>query len=299
MREKPWTDVEIAPDVEAISKMLSPEETRYLIWATERCYEGWGAVVDLGPWLGGSSAALAEGLKRHGSAAKVRSFDLFEWRPFYMEASSPRGLAAGQDFMPIFLEETRKYRPWIEAQRMDLLNGTWDGGPIEILFVDAAKSWLLLAAILRVFGPFLEAGRSRVIHQDFRHPWCHWLPLTCDDRPDVWREVDATDHGDTVTFQPLVDLVDAGVTTATYEEQSFDLERAKEIFDRRIENATLVRHQQQYRLALMRKAILAGGHGLAQQLKEELLAKNEDVKPSWLQARYAKEIERILGSRTK
>lgn len=292
----PWTEVEINPEVESVPNMLSAEEAQYLIWVAQQRYEGWGAILDLGPWLGGSSAALAEGLKRQGSTATVQCFDLFEWRPHYMERSSPRGLVQGQNFMPAFLEETRNYSDWIEAQQMDLLQGRWDGGPIEILFVDAAKSWTLLTAIHRVFGPFLEPGRSRVIHQDFRHPWCHWLPLACDSRPDVWEEVEAVQRGDTVTFRPRIDLVESGVTQTIYEESSFDVAQAVSIFDQRIERATSL-NQEKYRMGLLRKACFEGDRALADRLEAELLAKHDSTvgsRADFFEARVRKARESAL-----
>src|SRR5204863_8938324 len=97
---------------------------------------------------------------------------------------------------------TRAWADRLEPTKAELLTAEWHGGPIEILFVDAAKSWTLLNAILRVFGPHLEPGRSRVILQDFRHFYTYWLPLVFHGRPALWQEVEAVDVGTTVTFTP-------------------------------------------------------------------------------------------------
>ena len=109
---------------------------------------------------------------------------------------------AGRRFSPSF-QEVKNYSPWIDARKQDLMQYCWNGGPIEILFIDAAKSWALSNAIFRGFGPFLVPGRSRVVLQDFRYAETYWLPLIFDSRPDLWEEVEDVDDGHTVSFVPL------------------------------------------------------------------------------------------------
>jgi len=156
-----------------------------LIWLAEEKFEGWGAIVELGVWLGSSSAALAEGLRRQNSAAKIHSLDLFRWENYMTDLAGPV-LKEGDDFLPLYLKETAPYSRWIEPRKADLMNASWDGGPIEILFVDSAKTWDLANAILNGFGRHLVAGRSRIVLQDFRFPYAHCLPLIFDSRPDVF-----------------------------------------------------------------------------------------------------------------
>lgn len=293
---RPWQRSEVHGDIRAIPRMLSDEEAKYLTWVTATQCIGFGAVVDLGPWLGGSSAALAEGLRRRGGSTLVHCFDLFEWRPNYMERSSPRGLKDGDDFMPVFLAATRAYSDHILAERMDLLAGHWDRGPIEILFVDAAKSWELWSAILRVFGPHLVPGRSRVIHQDFRHPWCHWLPLTIDSRPDVWRELESVEVGDTVTVVPQTDLVAAGLTQMSYTEESFDLPTSRRVLERRIAEAETVRQRLRFRQALVFKAAVEGDLELAASVQATALEEIATLEPQGLRPGFEAEVKRIRDS---
>jgi tetratricopeptide (TPR) repeat protein len=293
---RPWLTLEIPDEILAVPRMLSDEEARYLIWVTESQFTGCGAVVDLGPWLGGSSVALAEGLRRGGAPTPVHCFDLFEWRTAYMERSSPRGLKDGDDFMPVFLDATRSHADRIVAERMDLLAGRWDRGPIEILFVDAAKSWELWSAILRVFGPHLVPGRSRVIHQDFRHPWCHWLPLTIDSRPDVWRELESVAVGDTVTFVPETNLVAAGLTQSSYTEESFDLPTSRRVLERRIAEAETVRQRLRFRQALVFKAAVEGDLELAATVQATAILEIATLEPEGLRPGFESEVQRIRDS---
>lgn len=190
--------------------MLSTEEKQYLTWLTAEAYEGWGAIIDLGPWLGSSSAALAEGLVEGGHQASVHSYDLFRWEE-YMNGSADLDLEVGADFQDQFRLYTEPWKDRIKAHKGDLHATTWGGGPIEILFVDAAKSWSLLEAILDIFGSSLEPGRSRVVLQDHRHFHHAFLPLVFDGQPDLWSRRESVDVGTTVTFTPRQPVPAAGM----------------------------------------------------------------------------------------
>ncbi|MGE0144875.1 MAG: hypothetical protein AB7I19_16260 [Planctomycetota bacterium] len=293
---RPWQRSELPGAIRAIPRMLTDEEAKYLTWVTATQCTGFGAVVDLGPWLGGSSAALAEGLRHRGASTPVHCFDLFRWRPTYMERSSPRGLKDGDDFMPAFLEATCAYSDHILAERMDLLDGHWDRGPIEILFVDAAKSWELWSAILRVFAPHLIPGRSRVIHQDFRHPWCHWLPLTMDSRPDAWRELESVEVGDTVTFVPNSDLASLGLCDVVYGEDDFDVCTSRRIFERRIAEAETVRQVLRFRSALLYKAAIEGDFDLVESIRQTAAEEISKLESEQIRRQTEVELRRLLDA---
>jgi tetratricopeptide (TPR) repeat protein len=233
MNLRPWEKVPPAPAVDRVRSMLSDQEKRYLTWLASEKYEGWGAIVELGVWLGSSSAALAEGLRRNGRTDKIYSFDRFVWED-YMAAVASEDLKPGDDFLPLYLREIGEYRPWIEARKIDLLDYSWTGGPIEILFVDSAKTWDLTNAILKGFGPYLVPERSRVVLQDFRFPYAHCLPLIFDSRPDVWKQVEDIADSHTVTFMPLRPLFGRGGIQADYSEESFPLASAGHLLRNRI-----------------------------------------------------------------
>jgi len=257
--------------VERVNSMLSHEEKQYLCWLTAEQFQGWGAVVDLGPWLGSSSAALAEGLRRRASKAKVQSFDLFRWEPSYMEAAAPMPLRAGEDFLPVFLEETRDYAPWIDARKQDLMDYRWESGPIEILFIDAAKTWELTNAIFKGFGPFLEPGRSRVVLQDFRYFETYWLPLIFDSRPDLWLEVEDVDDGYTVTFTPLKPLAGPVGIQTNYSEEAFPFAVTERLLRERIAREKPSKRHWYLRM-LYQRSLLEEATAGAQEVRRELVA---------------------------
>ena len=214
--------------------MLSAEERQYLQWLTRDAYPGFGAIVDLGPWVGGSSAALAAGLRDRHSVATISCLDLFEWRRSYMEQHLHERLPERADFLHVFHRHTAAFSQWLSPRKSDLTKATWDGGEIEILFVDAAKTWELTNAILSVFGPWLRPGASRVVLQDFRHCHTYWLPLIWDSQPEVWREAEAVADGHTITFVPQRPICSDG-QRANFADEDFSAEVAEAIFRRRIE----------------------------------------------------------------
>ena len=191
----PWSDVTPPSREELPPTMLSGEELRYLVWLGESVYQGWGAMVDLGPWLGGSACALAEGMGRQDRQEKVHAFDNFVWERHYMERVHAADLPDHSDFRPLFDRFTRAWAPWIDARAADLRHARWDGGPIEILFVDAAKDWELANNILAGFGHALVPGRSLVVLQDYQLWATYFLPLIFESRPDLWEPVHTCAQG--------------------------------------------------------------------------------------------------------
>lgn len=271
LRGRPWSRVDVPTQVATIPSMISHEERQYLIWLTETQAEGWGAIVDLGPWLGASSAALAEGVRRRGARTRIQSFDCFKWVRAYMESQAPLNLPDGVDFLQEFLRQVGDYRAWIEPHVQDLTSYRWSEGPIEILFVDAAKSWDLLNAILTGFGDALVPGRSRVVFQDFRYHMTHWLPLVTDSRPDVWAEVENVGSGSTVTFMPLKPLYGPGGLSPRYVEADFPLEKAEPLLRRRMAKEG-AGYRNLYLRTLYRKCLIERPFEEARGIKVELLA---------------------------
>ncbi|MCB9920395.1 MAG: hypothetical protein H6832_18480 [Planctomycetes bacterium] len=270
----PWTSIELTPEVARVPAMLEKEERQYLQWVTSEKYEGWGAIVELGPWVGGSSAALAAGLRAKGRDAIVHSLDCFQWARDYMERTLPENLPNGADFQHIFERETKEFSQWLCPQKVDLLDYEWKGGDIEILFVDAAKSWELLSAILRTFGPHIVPGKTRVIHQDFGHFFTHWLPLVTHSRPDLWEQREAVGRGTTVTFVAKRSLTGDGGLSGTYSDADFSIEDAARILSD-CESKASRYNRGRFHVGLMRKAILEGELGLADRLRQDVLAMDD------------------------
>jgi tetratricopeptide (TPR) repeat protein len=251
--------------------MLSDDEKQYLTWLTTEKYEGWGAIVELGAWLGSSSIALAEGLRRRGSSAKIQTFDLFRWEEYMQTAEPGSNLSVGDDFLPLYRRKIGEYAPWIEAHKQDLMNYSWEGGPIEILFVDSAKTWDLINAVLKGYGKHLAPERSRVVLQDFRYHYAHCLPLIFDSRPDLWKEVEQVDSGCTVTFMPLKPLDGPAGIHHDYSEDAFPFASAEPLLQSRIARE-VPEGRSMIRQTLYRKCLIDGPLEEAFRLREAIVA---------------------------
>jgi hypothetical protein len=181
--DKPWQAIKpVNPPGGSIPSMICHEERRYLQWLAQERYTGAGVIVDCGPLLGGSTAALAEGLRRNPhvadaeKAGKIRSYDLFEYYPYM------KGLFKGEpepapkeSLVPRFLANTEQWRPLIQLHPGDVRQFAWTGEPIELLFIDLAKSWTLQAHLLREFFPALIPGVSVIVQQDYFFHGCPWI----------------------------------------------------------------------------------------------------------------------------
>lgn len=155
--------------------MLSSLELAYLHHAA-RDLIGSGAIVDLGPFCGIGTLAMASGLAASQQAAgNIHSYDLFlldEYHWFFDGDVPPFG-----SVFPMFQRITEDYRDRVVAIPGDLLKMQWDGSDIALLFVDIAKAWPLNEWVVRQTFPCLRPG-SILIQQDFVHFHEWWLGVT-------------------------------------------------------------------------------------------------------------------------
>lgn len=198
MRSEGWQQERF--DGPGLPSMISPEEMRYLHWLARCIWRDAGHVVELGPWLGGSTACLAAGMRARGSlpAHRLHSFDDCVWRAFMSErAALP--LAPGDSFEPLLRENLAPFAELVCVQRARLPDETvpgdagaarlrelgpaalaefaWPAGePIEILFVDGAKSWRGLRHLLLAVSAALLPG-GLLVCQDYKYWGCYWVPM--------------------------------------------------------------------------------------------------------------------------
>ena len=186
MNAKPWLDPNAKAGSYALG-MLGLEERKLLYQLARYTYTGEGAVVELGAFCGASTCCLAAGMKDNPRAAgrHVDSYDCFiASEPYLVEFIREHfgeTLHIGQSFASIFRRATAEFADLIEVHAGDLLDQSWPSTmPIEILFVDVAKTLALSGKVLTEFVPHLTPGKSIVIHQDFYHPTAFYLPVVMD-----------------------------------------------------------------------------------------------------------------------
>lgn len=197
MNAKPW----LAPDAQAGSYalgLLGLEERKLLYQLARYSYTGEGAVVELGAFCGASTCCLAAGLRDNSRTAghHVHSYDRFIANEPYLvdfiRTQFGEAVEMGQSFEPIFRHTTAEFAGFIDVHAGDLLEQSWPAEvPIEILFVDVAKTLALSGKVLTEFFPRLTPGKSIVIHQDFYHPTAFYLPVVMDFLSDHFTIIEA------------------------------------------------------------------------------------------------------------
>lgn len=173
-RALPFTDI----FKRAKRSLLTGQERQMCYWLAKEWYSGQGAVVDLGSFLGSSTVALAAGLAdRADGLGHVHAYDLFKVSRDE-ETQRILGKKEGDSFLEDFRETIRGYEDRVSIHAGDIKQFPWNGDPIEILFVDLAKSWEMNEYIVQAFYPYLIPGRSIIVHQDFGNSWNPWLPVS-------------------------------------------------------------------------------------------------------------------------
>ncbi len=227
------------PDVcRNVPTMLVPDELRLLHHLAKNVYRGEGAIVDAGSFLGGSTVALADGLRQNRAEGRIHSFDRFEVEEWTRGIYFPETTPAGTSFRSQFEQNIAPYASSIEVHAGDICEQSWNGGPIEILFIDVAKHWQVCDWVVWQFFPHLIPGRSLVVQQDYLyHHWVGWLHVTMEFYADYFEyvcdtEVNSVVFRNTAAIPPSV-LRRNTVESLTREERSALMDRAAARFEGR------------------------------------------------------------------
>jgi len=158
------------PLVCAPPTMLVQSELQCLAWLAEEVYQGRGAVVELGAWLGGSTVALATGLRRNRCRdhQRIFSYDRFLWHSACDNRGTGLVLKHGETFLSVYRSLLGSFRDVVEVVDGDILNRGWLRRPIELLFVDIMKTEAIAQHVASTFFPHLIPG-AFVVHQDFKY----------------------------------------------------------------------------------------------------------------------------------
>lgn len=180
-----WRQSDVPVACANVPTMLVADELRLLNHLAERRYTGEGAIVDAGCFLGGSTLALADGLRRNlqrrGAAEEklIHSYDRFEIEGWTIGSFFHPSAQAGESFKPLYDRNIARYADLVEVHPGDIRLWPWEGGPIEILFIDVAKHWTVCDWVTWQFFPHLIPGKSVVIQQDYLyHHWVAWIHIT-------------------------------------------------------------------------------------------------------------------------
>jgi hypothetical protein len=204
MTEETKFDVYTDAGVVSISSMLHDYETAALYALVRHHWTGEGAILDLGPFNGISTFALAAGAKAggHEANARIYSYDLWVRSADYVPyAQTPTAALTGSVFSD-WCALNREHANIVHACPGDLLSLDWaDGNPIGLMFVDLAKSWALNNWVAQKCYPNLLPG-GFIVHQDWIHYHQFWLHLTMAHLRRHFSVVDVA-YGSTMIFQSI------------------------------------------------------------------------------------------------
>jgi predicted O-methyltransferase YrrM len=217
---KPWQSrfLHVPKALDRVPTMLTPEECRMLVWLSQEYYSGAGALVELGAFVGGSTARLAYGLKSRGLQARLHAFDRFEVqerhkeRFLYSQGIEP---FEGSDVLTLSKTLLGELAEYVEYHKGNVLSVQWDGSPIEILFVDIAKSPEMNNHVMQTFFPALIPGRSIVIHQDYLHFQTPWLAPSMEALSDCFELIAWTEQN-SVLFLCIAPVTASALAAANF-----------------------------------------------------------------------------------
>jgi hypothetical protein len=136
---------------------------------------------------------LRESPYSRSPAARIYSYDYFTALDAYgaeFISENIRPMAQGEDFLDIFEVQTAPCADAIEAVPGDFTTVDWRAGPIELLFVDIAKTPELHGHVVETFFPHLIPGQSVVIHQDYYHAWHPYIHIAMEFLDEFFELVD-------------------------------------------------------------------------------------------------------------
>ncbi len=182
-----------------IPTMISEDEKRYLYWLASKIYTGQGVIVEIGPWLGGSTFCLAAGLAHNSliDKKKIVVYDNFIWRQF-MQQRYPLPIREGESFLPFFNNFIQEYSDLISAHQESLPDENISddsylanrrqrdeeikqlvkhkgSDKVEVLFIDGAKSWSGMKYLLQEFNRYFIPGKTLFVCQDYKFWGCYWV----------------------------------------------------------------------------------------------------------------------------
>ncbi len=175
----PWQglDPTVLASADPVPTMLNQEERQMYYWLARDYLQDAGTIVDLGSYVGGSTACLAAGCEAGGKSSAIHSYDRFE---IHNAERKARLLSLGvpdfldADILPAIQTMLSPWKSRIHLYPGDIRKMGWSRGPIELLIIDAAKHANTGDHIASTYFPHLIPGRSLVVHQDFlniRQPW--------------------------------------------------------------------------------------------------------------------------------
>ncbi|MEM1237805.1 MAG: class I SAM-dependent methyltransferase [Pseudomonadota bacterium] len=178
--------------------MLHRDESKFYFWLGAAFGAGGGVIVDLGSFVGGSTARLAGGMIAGNidgtTGGVVHAFDRFTAAPkakrkVLYSAGIPQ--FEGDSILALSQQLLAPFAPHVVFHPGDINQARWDSTPIDVLIHDASKTRASADRHAAIFWPHLKPGASIVLQQDMIHSRFPWLAV----QMELW-----ADHFEPLTF---------------------------------------------------------------------------------------------------
>lgn len=178
---------------------------------------GKGSIIELGAWMGASSAYIAAGLRDSGKRTKALVYDHFKSKPGHIGKVEAFYKKHGIDKAPTgpcletFTENLGPLMEWIEPRPGNIMEISWSRAPIALLISDAPKRVPAISAVLTEFRNAIGPG-TIMAWQDFCHFPSYEIPACLYRLRDHIEFVEAIVPGTTLVFR-VTSQWDAGEVT--------------------------------------------------------------------------------------
>jgi hypothetical protein len=154
---------------------MTTDAERALYYQLAREGAGQGAIVELGAWLGASTAYIAAGVRDSGVETKAHVYDRFLSKPghvakveaFYAKHGGSGDMPLGSCFEQ-FKANLGPLLAFVEPHPGEIASIEWGDQPIAVLITDAPKRVREISAVLTRLRHALRPG-SVMAWQDFCH----------------------------------------------------------------------------------------------------------------------------------
>jgi len=200
-----WRSVVFPDAVGRAPTMLMSTEQQLLHGLARDHFRNEGVIIDAGCFLGGSTLALASGVRAnpHFRADPrrdvIHTYDLFAVEAWTIGRYFPEGTPESMSFEPAFRRNIAPFADLVAVHPGDVTRSPVPDAPIEVLFIDLAKRWSVSDYVVRAFFPRLIPGRSVVIQQDYIYgSWNGWLAVTMEYFSKFFQLIDHTEYNSAV-----------------------------------------------------------------------------------------------------
>ena len=178
-----FNEIQVPQQVLDYPSMATEGEKALLYWLAKTYYRGDGLIIDAGIFLGGSTNALATGIKQNSVISQpvgksIFSYDIAIWVDSmnrYLEYEGVKRaldgtiLQNGDSFEPVLSTLLASHVDVVELVIGNILDVVWAGRPIEIAFYDCLKTNDRDLAVFKAFAPHFIPHHTIILQQDFFH----------------------------------------------------------------------------------------------------------------------------------